>query len=123
MMKLFARNVCVYAKHNMPNKCRPNQSRSFASKGKEKTLSSSDAVGDEEKTMMTVPVNILKDESDPVLKSISEYPEWVQMLHKKQIGLGELQRKDEKRTDDENTRYIKLMNRKFIKESNQSNWT
>lgn len=65
------------------------------------------------------PVNILKEGTDPELKSAEEYPEYLQNLHKPLPTLAQLERITE-RTMEEEDRFIKLINRMRIKANNTS---
>lgn len=65
------------------------------------------------------PVNILKEGSDPELKSAEEYPDYLQTLHQPQPTLAQLERMTE-RTMKEEDRFIKLINRMRIKANNTS---
>ncbi|KAH9300570.1 hypothetical protein KI387_012153, partial [Taxus chinensis] len=63
--------------------------------------------------------NILKDGVDPAIKPDSEYPDWLWHLLDKKLPLSELQRKDPKTmTLPELQRFVKLDNRRRIKENN-----
>ncbi len=67
----------------------------------------------------TIPINILKDGTDPPLQDISSYPESFHQLHVSGKTLTELLRMDEDmRSMEEEQRLLKLYNRHRIRERN-----
>jgi hypothetical protein len=73
----------------------------------------------------SIPISYLKDESDPLILSRSEYPDWVWSLHKSTSPtLTSLLKKEEKLGDfneleiEEQRRYLQLAQRRAIKEAN-----
>eukprot|EP01018_Ginkgo_biloba_P026209 Gb_31356 [translate_table: standard] len=78
-------------------------------------------ISKELKASTVVGANILKDGTDPAIKADSEYPDWLWHLLDKRAPLSELQRKDPKTLPfPELQRFVKLDNRRRIKESNAS---
>ena len=67
----------------------------------------------------TVPVNILQDGTDPVLKPYDEYPAWLPNVITNGKGFSELERKSKPTLQDE-IRMLKLFNRRRIKNKNAS---
>jgi Mitochondrial ribosomal protein L37 len=66
-------------------------------------------------------LKIYKDRDPPVVLERSEYPEWINTLEEPLISLAKLRRMDaEEATDMEKKRYLKLIRKVKIKESNQA---
>jgi Mitochondrial ribosomal protein L37 len=69
-------------------------------------------------TVMTE-LKIYKDRDPPVVLERSEYPDWINTLDQPLISLAQLRRMDvDEATDKEKKRYLKLIRKMKIKESN-----
>lgn len=65
-------------------------------------------------------LDIFKDKDSPVALERSEYPEWVNTLTEPMVSLAKLRKMTvEEATDKEMKRYLKLVRRARIKESNE----
>lgn len=101
--------------------------RSFAAKAKKGAKGgaagapAAPTISKELKSSTTVGANILKEGVDPPVKPDSEYPDWLWHLLDKQPPLSELERKDPSTMSfPELQRFVKLDNRRRIKENNAS---
>lgn len=104
---------CFKLSRHLATKVKPT-SKTSTKKGQEKEVIDRHLIA---------PVNIFKDGTDPLLKPLADYPSWVASLHKRPLTFAELERLGDARTDAQDDRLLKLVNRKRIKEKNQESWT